>query len=152
MPLPHYRLTVTNSEADADHKFVHQQLIAFNRAALPEFFNPDTVHHINVYLRDEQDELIGGILCETHWDSLQIDILWVDASLRGQGAGSQLLERAEAEAMALGCRWAGLTTFDFQARGFYEKHGFRVVGQYDGYPPGHTYYMMRKDFTQEQIR
>ncbi len=28
-----------------------------------------------------------------------------------------------------------------QARGFYEKHGYRVIGQVDDYSPGH----MRKD-------
>ena len=28
-----------------------------------------------------------------------------------------------------------LTTYSFQARGFYEKEGYRVVGEMAGYPP-----------------
>jgi len=32
------------------------------------------------------------------------------------------------------------------ARGFYEKSGYRVVGQLDDYSHGQSYYWMRKDF------
>jgi hypothetical protein len=38
-----------------------------------------------------------------------------------------------------------LTTYSFQARGFYEKEGYSVVGEMAGYPPGATYFWMRKD-------
>jgi len=30
-------------------------------------------------------------------------------------------------------------------RGFYEKNGFRIVGQLDDYPPGQIRYTLRKD-------
>ena len=44
-----------------------------------------------------------------------------------------------------GCSQVMLTTYSFQARGFYEKEGYRVVGEMADYPPGATYYWMRKD-------
>ena len=56
-----------------------------------------------------------------------------------------LLRMAEAEARTRGCSHVMLTTYSFQARGFYEKEGYRVVGEMAGYPPGATYYWMRKD-------
>ena len=39
-----------------------------------------------------------------------------------------------------------LTTFSFQARGFYEKYGYCVAGAMEDYPPGATYFWMRKEF------
>ena len=54
--------------------------------------------------------------------------------------------QAEQEARRRGCRYAQLTTYSFQARGFYEKLGYSVVGQMDDYPPGRRSLWMRKDF------
>ena len=67
------------------------------------------------------------------------------AGLRRLGHGRALLRMAEAEARTRGCSHVMLTTYSFQARGFYEKEGYRVVGEMAGYPPGTTYYWMRKD-------
>ena len=74
-----------------------------------------------------------------------IDGLWIDDALRGQGLGRQLLLRSEAIAVARGCRGAWLGTFDFQARGFYERHGYRVFAALPDFPAGHTHYHLRKD-------
>jgi N-acylglucosamine-6-phosphate 2-epimerase len=90
--------------------------------------------------------VLGGLAGETYWGWLYIDKLWLDESLRGRGLARELMQRAEIEAIQRGCRAAYLTTFSFQARGLYEKLGYRVVGQLDDYPPGATYYWMRKDF------
>jgi RimJ/RimL family protein N-acetyltransferase len=68
------------------------------------------------------------------------------AAQRGQGYGRRLLALAEQAAQERGCRYAQLTTYSFQARGFYEKAGYRVVGALTDYPPGETYYWLRKDF------
>ncbi len=40
---------------------------------------------------------------------------------------------------------ARLTTFDFQASGFYERLGYVSYGRLDGYPAGHTVHYLRKD-------
>ena len=58
-----------------------------------------------------------------------------------------MLAAAEAEARLRGCLRARLSTFDFQARGFYEKQGYCVVGTLADYPPGSAMYWMRKDFS-----
>jgi len=52
---------------------------------------------------------------------------------------------AEGEARARGCQQAWVRTFRFQARGFYERLGYRVVGVLEDYPPGDALYWMRKD-------
>jgi ribosomal protein S18 acetylase RimI-like enzyme len=76
---------------------------------------------------------------------MEVDILWVQEGLRRHGYGRTLLRMAEAEAGTRGCSHVMLTTYSFQARGFYEREGYRVVGEMVDYPPEATYYWMRKD-------
>lgn len=65
-------------------------------------------------------------------------------SRRGNGYGKKLLEAAEDEAKSQGCRAVFLSTFSFQARPFYERLGYEVVGELSDYPPDHAYYLMTK--------
>ena len=37
-----------------------------------------------------------------------------------------------------------LTTYEFQARSYYEMKGYKVVGEIKDYPPGTSYYTMVK--------
>jgi ribosomal protein S18 acetylase RimI-like enzyme len=74
-----------------------------------------------------------------------VEDLWLCNSLRGQGIGRRLVSMAEAEARSRGCSRVWLRTFGFQARGFYEKLGYGVVGVLEDYPPGNELYWMRKD-------
>lgn len=135
----------TDDEADRD--FVRDQLRAYNRQRLPQFFDPAVpVPQVGIYARDESGQIVGGITGEIHWTTLMIDYLWVDEALRGQGLGGELLRRAEAEAARQGCTAASLTTFDFQAPAFYQRLGYRIIGQMDDYPPGHTWFMLRREF------
>lgn len=95
-------------------------------------------------LRDDADTLVGGLYGASMWRWLLVDGLWVDETLRGRGLGSRLLAAAEAVASARGCRGVWLGTFDFQARAFYERHGYRVFGELDDFPTGHRHYEMYK--------
>ena len=70
--------------------------------------------------------------------------------LRGQGVGASLTQTAETIAIDRGAKHSCLTTFEFQARGFYEKYRYRVVGALVGYPPGTAYYWMRKDLVEDR--
>jgi ribosomal protein S18 acetylase RimI-like enzyme len=100
---------------------------------------------LDLWIHDSHGQLVGGLAATTYWGWLDIEELWISEGLRHRGFGSQLLTRAEGEAQQRGCRWCMLTTFSFQARGFYERHGYRVVGAQEDYPPGQVYYWMRKE-------
>jgi GNAT superfamily N-acetyltransferase len=91
-----------------------------------------------------EGEIVGGIFCAIHWDWLYIDLLWLPEALRGQGYGHRLLEAAEDEARRRGARNAYLDTFSFQAPDFYRRHGYRVFGELQDFPPGHTRYYLTK--------
>ena len=63
---------------------------------------------------------------------------------RGAGVGRELMRQAEREAIRRGCHNAWLNTFSFQARGFYERLGYNVLGMLGDYPPGHSRFFMKK--------
>jgi GNAT superfamily N-acetyltransferase len=71
-------------------------------------------------------------------------LLWVHADLRGKGYGSRLLALAEDEARARGCYLVTLGSYSFQAPGFYQRHGYQVVGTVPDCPPGHAHVYLMK--------
>jgi GNAT superfamily N-acetyltransferase len=86
----------------------------------------------------------GGLYGWTIYDWLFVELLFVPEQLRGQGLGAELLTRAEAEARSRGCIGAWLDTFDFQARGFYEKLGYELAGTIPDHPRGGARYILAK--------
>lgn len=139
--------SVSQSKGDADWTFVQEQIAQYNLSRYPALFDPaQNMPDIGVYRRDDDGRIVAGALAEVEWDAVHIFFLWVDESLRGQGIGTALLHRVEAEGRAAGAKWASVSTYSFQAPEFYKKHGYRVIGQMDGLPPGHTWFLLRRDF------
>ena len=105
---------------------------------------PDDTRLLSLLLRDADGQVVGGLQGRTVWSWLYTENLAVPPALRGAGWGTRLLAAAEAEARARGCIGARLDTYTFQARGFYEKQGYRVVGEIPDCPPGETRFTMIK--------
>lgn len=125
-------------------RVVHRLVAANDRVAPPEN------HTRLAAFASADDALVGGALGYTHWDWLFVSHLWVDATRRDKGVGSALMDRIETAAVARGAHAAHLDTYDFQALGFYEKRGYRVFGQLDDYPTGHTRYFLMTTLVQAQ--
>lgn len=96
------------------------------------------------FAQKENGRVVGGITGTTVWDWLIVNELWVDASYRKTGLGSALLGQAETWAISVGCRFARLNTFEFEAREFYEAHGYRVENQSNDFPTGHIQFHLTK--------
>jgi GNAT superfamily N-acetyltransferase len=103
---------------------------------------PQKALHLLVY--SPEGTVIGGLFGAIGWGWLHLDILWVADAYRGQGLGTQLLQRAEAEATAMGVMRAYLETTDFQAYDFYARHGYVAFAVLDDQPPGHQCFYMQK--------
>jgi GNAT superfamily N-acetyltransferase len=114
------------------------------RAADPKELGARDYKPLCIAMRDTEDALRGGLYGATMWGWLMIDGLWIAADLRGRGLGARLLAAGEAVAAERGCRGAWLGTFDFQARSFYERQGYRVCGELAGFPEGHTHFHLAK--------
>ena len=89
---------------------------------------------LNIYVEDDCGELMAGLVAETFGNWLEIEYLFVKEDLRGQGIGSQLLQRAESEAKKRNCRFAFVNTYQFQAPAFYQKYGYKEVFTLKDYP------------------
>lgn len=148
-----YAIVVADHEDEEDRRSVENGLIAFNATVSP-FFSAEVraaspARALDVFVRGADGRILGGVTAQTGWDWLSIELVWLDESLRGRGLGTRLMRTSEDEARRRGCKRAHLTTYSFQARGFYERLGYRVVGQLDDFPPGSTRYWLRKDFADD---
>jgi len=101
-----------------------------------------------VIVRDpETKQPVGGLTGRTSLGLLFIDLFFLPDNLRGGGLGSRLLRLAEDEARRRGCVSAVLYTISFQAPGFYERHGYRILGTVPCLPTGTSRIFMTKALT-----
>lgn len=126
-----------------DERAIQQGIVLFSDAHTP----PRNYRPLRLALRSGKGHLLGGLLGSFVWNWLQIDTLWIDEGKRNRGYGSLLLRQAEDMAWEGGCRFARLETFDFEARGFYEKHGYVVYGELVNFPNGHSQYHLMKSIS-----
>jgi GNAT superfamily N-acetyltransferase len=106
---------------------------------------PGGFEPLAVFSRDSARHIIGGAYGRTNWNWLHIHNVWVAEEERGKGLGRRLMLAIEAAAAARGCRHAHLDTFSYQARPFYERLGYRLFGELESYPPGHSRFFLRKE-------
>lgn len=121
-------------------EFIVQQLLKFNSRCAGE----GNFKALTIFLRDVDDNLVGGLLGSTYWQWLYVDIFWIHESCRGEGYGDALLAAAEQEAVQRGCKYAHLDTFSFQAPEFYQKRGYFVFGLLPDFPAGHRRFFLKK--------
>jgi len=100
--------------------------------------------YIRLDARDENGRLLGGLRGFVFLYWLDVEVLFVEEDARGAGLGSRLLAEAERQAITLGARNAKLSTFEWQARGFYLKQGYEEYGRIDDYAPGFYLAYMKK--------
>ena len=129
---------------------IKKEIKAFNNELSPAHKESRTTgpQALDIVLHDSEGRLVGGLMADMYWNWLDIDNLWLHEDYRKQGLGSKLLKTAEKEARRQGCRRAVISTFSFQARGFYKKHGYQVTGRLDDYPPGESFYWMVKELVE----
>lgn len=100
---------------------------------------------LTVSIHDGPD-LVAGISGWTWGEAAGIGMTWVDTAHRGTGVGARLLESFESEARRRGAQRAFVTSFTFQAPGFYQRHGYAEIFRWDGVPvTGQADIHMRKE-------
>jgi ribosomal protein S18 acetylase RimI-like enzyme len=147
-----FDVLLTDAASENLRKAVHQRIRDYNdsRSEHHRMARTTGVKKLDIFVHDGEGRLRGGLVASTYWGWLEVEDLWLDEGLRGQGYGRRLVAMAEEEARARGCQWSWLRTFGFQARGFYERLGYRVVGVLEDYPPGDALYWLRKDLEREE--
>jgi GNAT superfamily N-acetyltransferase len=140
MLIPGTTLDLTEQPAPEDVAFLDHQINAFNMAAVGAYDG----RLLAVFARHPERGIVAGVSGYTWARFCEVQVLWVHADLRGQGYGSRLLGKAEDEARARGCSLVTLGSYTFQAPGFYQRHGYQVVGAVPDCPPGHSHVFLMK--------
>lgn len=141
-PIPNTPYEVYSTEAN-DFEVIDEALYSYNIGCVPPTQSPEVLK--KHYIIKENDKVIAGIHAVVYtWKILFVDKLYVDNAYRGKDLGSFLLKKVENDAKAVGAKLAHLDTFDFQAKGFYEKQGYQVFGVLDDCPEGHKRYYLKK--------
>lgn len=102
------------------------------------------VQKLCVFASDERGDVVGGAVGRTWGECAELQQIAVSAAHRGQGIGRHLLQRFEDAAAARGVRLVYLDTFSFQAPGFYQKCGYRIVLETRGMTHGVVKYTLHK--------
>ena len=132
----------------SDLQTISQGIQAFNQTHMPDnvVFEPDL--RFAVFARNHTNEVIGGIRANAYWNYCTIELLWLSEQARGKGVGSQLITQTEAYARTKGIGYIRTETLDFQAKGFYQKHGYTLFGELPNHPKGHTTYCLMKQLNE----
>jgi GNAT superfamily N-acetyltransferase len=81
-------------------------------------------------------EIIGGLTAWPWAGRCGLSMLWVHRDHRKDGWGAKILAAAEGEARRRGCDRVCVSSFTFQAPGFYQKYGYVETGRTLGIPGG----------------
>ncbi|MBU0997834.1 MAG: GNAT family N-acetyltransferase [Firmicutes bacterium] len=118
---------------------IHQKIREYNR----QFFS-DT-EDLSLYLSDDDDQWIGGIVASRTHDGIDIEFLFVEESFRGMGYGTFLLQSIEKKAVELHVKRIMLNTYEFQSLDFYLKNGYLVFGQLSPCFKEYSQYFLKKE-------
>ena len=97
------------------------------------------------FLAFDDDNLIGGAIGFIQYNWYFLDLLYVDEKYRGQDIGTNLIKQIEVFAREENLTGVRTETWDFQARGFYEKNGYIVFAEIKDCPPGTIEYFLKKE-------
>ena len=134
------KVSVEPNASAADIETVKAGLRAFDNAAIGE----TVIEPVNVFLRDESGQIVGGLTGHVAWQWVYVAILWVSEAHRDTGHGAALLTAAEELGRSRGCVGIHVHTLEHQARPFYERHGYERIGTLEGYPPGSRSFHLAK--------
>ena len=93
---------------------------------------------------DDTGDLRAVATADILWDWLYVDELWVCPSLRGAGAGRELMQEVERYAIERQLSGIWLWTQSWQAEGFYRQLGYEEFTRFDDFPKGHSRIGFRK--------
>ncbi len=131
--------------ADGDADYIIDRLVEYNLSQVSAE-QKTLFDTLDKKIIDDNGKIIAGCVARMYcWNVAYLDTLLVDERYRGNGFGSKLLIEVERTAKEKGCYLIHLDTFDFQAKGFYEKQGYEVFGVLEDCPKNHRRFYLKKE-------
>lgn len=122
-------------------KYITKRIIEFNDNKIK---NKKEVEKINLFLRDNEGKVCGGILSIKFLNCLRIHLYWIDEEYRSLGYGKKLLSEVDKIAKEKGCDLIYFNTYSFKNPEFYKKHDYRLIGIEDNYDRKYKRYYFKK--------
>ncbi len=135
-----YTITLELNPSSTDIQVLGDGIIEYAR----EVTQHRPMEFFACFIRDNHNKILGGCNGSTLYGCLYVDQLWVSQTLRTQGYGRQLIEKALEFGIAKGCSFAAVNTMDWEALEFYQKLGFEIEFQRTGFDHHSTFYFLRK--------
>jgi ribosomal protein S18 acetylase RimI-like enzyme len=126
---PAVQLLVGEGDAALDAR-LSDELDAFNSVAA----GVADQRELTVRVTDTDGELVAGLSGWTWGTCAGVAMVWVREDCRKQGWGDRMMAAAEEEARSRGCRQLLVSSFTFQAPGFYERRGYTEIGRSPNLP------------------
>lgn len=123
-------MVVGGAQPELDRR-LSAELDVVNAAATP---GVPQARELTVQLLDDGGALAAGLSGWTWGVAAGIGMTWVRTDLQGSGLGSRILAGFEDEARQRGSTHVFVTSFTFQAPGFYERRGYREIFRWEGVP------------------
>lgn len=98
------------------------------------------------FLAFDNEKLIGGAIGFIEYNWYFLDLLYIDEEYRGRDIATELLEKIEKFSKNENLTGVRMETWNFQAKGFYEKNGYTVFAKIEDCPPGTIDYFLKKVF------
>ncbi|MBE5819214.1 MAG: GNAT family N-acetyltransferase [Clostridiales bacterium] len=144
-------IIIKNDNNETLKNQIDNKLCAFNREHC-EWLNKKAKANNDEYSEKEQNfiayednKVIGGAIGFVKYSWYFLDLLCVDEKYRGQYIGTKLLKQIEEFAKKENLTGIRMETWDFQARGFYEKNGYKVFAEIKDCPPNTICYFLKKE-------
>lgn len=147
-------ITIKN-ENDIKFKKIIDTRLRKNNIEKCSWFKDNISEDINIssvknnnFLAFDNDKLIGGAIGFVEFNWYFLDLLYIDEEYRNRNIGTNLIKEIEKFALKEHLTGVRMETWNFQAKGFYEKNGYSVFGEIKNCPPGTIDYHLKKEFKQ----
>jgi len=137
-------ISVEREPAAEDAAALSQGIVAFNKASVPDLEEVAEEVRFFVLAKDQDGTLQGGIRAVCYWNTLHVELVWLDVTARGSGVGAQLMQACEDYARQHNCEKSFVETTSWQAKPFYEKLGYTLMATLPDRPKGHASHYLSK--------
>ena len=145
-------MIVIKNDNNSDYKYIIHSKLRENNRNRCYWIKENILGDVKIPTRKEynflafdNDKLVGGAIGFVDYNWYYLDLLYVDDDYRGIDVGSNLIKNIETFAKAEKLTGIRVETWNFQARGFYEKQGFTVFAELNNCPPGTIEYHLKKE-------
>ncbi len=138
-------IEITTKASKNDAEVLSEGITDYNKSTVSELESNDAEVRFFVFARNSNNKITGGIRAACYWNTLHIELLWLSQECRGQGFGKIILGFAEEFAKINNCEKVFVETTSWQAKPFYEKNGYNLIGTLKDRPKGYVSYYLTKN-------